>query len=354
MQEGYRVAINGLGCLGRLVLRQLLEQQSSLEVVAVNDVAPTGELVELFNHDPLYGEPTATMRAVEDALEFNGLQIARRSIADPAQLPWLDLDVDIVIEASGAFTRYESAVRHLDAGAERVVVTSARHGDDPALCVGVNEDEFYPELHRIVFCAGSTTHCVAPASKVLDENVGIESATFTVLRSDARQRPPGDSPVPVLRRDSAVTTSQAPITRDVAENVTDILPDLSGKLDGLEIRVPTGCGSIVDFVIQSEQPTTRKRVNDALRAATKLPELKNVLVVHDGDWVHSAICGKPYSALIELSSTRVTRGHTVKIVARYDPDWAFASRVADLTEHVAATVVRHRSQTRGQVIQAGP
>jgi glyceraldehyde 3-phosphate dehydrogenase len=266
----------------------------------------------------------------------------------------LDLDVDIVIEASGALKHREAAIRHLDAGADRVVVTAAPEGAEPTLCFGGNEHEFYPEIHHIVFCASSTTNCVAPVAKALDEKIGIETGTFTALGASSYPDSMMDLSWADRRPEDHGAKPGARMTPDVAQAVADVLPDLSGKLYGYGIPVPGENVAMVDFVIHSEQPATRESIERAIQSHAKRPELENVLKIHDGDLPPSDIRGTPYSAVIESGSTAVVRGHTVKILARYDAERAFVSRVIDLTEHIAETVDRYRSETRDQVIQAAP
>jgi glyceraldehyde 3-phosphate dehydrogenase len=354
MDKGYRVAINGFGRIGRLVLRQLLDSGSDLSVVAVNDIAELDNLAYLLKQDSVYGEPEATVDVSENALQYGEFRIPYSRIEEPARLPWLDLDVDIVIEATGVITGREAATKHLDAGAERVIVTGSAQDSDPIICMGVNEDEFYPDLHRIIFSAGSTTNCVALVTKVLDEEIGIESGIATVMRAFSSSGATADSSSSKGRAERAAAVSIVPVANDAVGAIRNILPELSGKLDVLEIRVPVPSGSIVDFVIHSEQPTTTEQINEALQNAAETPELAGILGVRDHEPISNDIIGDSHSALIDLASTAVVRGHTIKVLAWYDSVWACARRVVDLAEHVAETVDRFRSDSRDQFIQSAP
>lgn len=351
---GYRVAINGFGRVGRLVFRQLLEDDGDLRVVAINDIASLDELAYLLNHDSVYGEPNTTVASREAELWVGDRRVPYSRIADPARLSWIDLDVDIVIETSRACRRREAAVGHIDAGAERVVVASSSEGADVTVCMGVNEDEFYPDLHRIISSAGSTANCLALLAMVLDEEIGVESGSFTAMHAYTGSRSTAERSSARSRRGRAAAVSIAPSASGAADVVADVLPELSGKLGGLDVRVPLLCGSVIDLVIQSEQPTTSEQVNEAFRSAAETPELAGILGVREDGLVSYDVIGNPHSALIDLASTTVTRGHTVKVLGWYDYKWTRARRVIELAEHVAKTAAHYRSATRERPIQPHP
>jgi len=335
---GIRVAVNGFGRIGRLVFRHLMNDADGdvdLQVVALNDIAPLDNLAYLLRHDSVHGNPSTHIAARDGELRWGDRTIDFTSERDPAELPWRELQVDVVIEASGAFTRRDDAARHLEAGAERVILTAPGKDADLTVCVGVNEDRFDPEAHQVISNASCTTNCLAPVARVLDEKFGIESGLLTTVHAYTSSQGIVDAPSKKWRRGRAAATSIVPTTTGAAVATTEVLPELEGKLDGLAMRVPVPDGSICDFVIQSEQPGTPQAVNAAFREAAKSDRLEGILGVSDEEIVSADIVGSTYSALIDAQSTMVVRDHTIKVLAWYDNEWGYARRVVDLVRHVS-------------------
>jgi glyceraldehyde 3-phosphate dehydrogenase len=331
-----RVAINGFGRIGRLVFRHLIEgENEDLQVIALNDIAPLDNLAYLFRHDSVHSEPGLEIDAADDALRWGDRTVRFTSVRDPGELPWKEMEVELVIEASGVFTRREQVAKHLDAGAERVIITAPGKGADLTVCMGVNHERYDPDQHRVLSNASCTTNCLAPVAMVLDEEFGIESGVLTAVHAYTSSQSIVDGPAKKWRRGRAASSSIVPTTTGAAVATTEVLPELEGKLDGMAIRVPVPDGSICDFVIQSEQPTTKEAVNEAFRKAAASERLADILGVTDEELVSSDIIGSTYSALVDAPSTMVVREHTIKVLAWYDNEWGYAKRVADLVAHVA-------------------
>lgn len=331
-----RVGLNGFGRIGRLVFRHLIEgENADLQIIALNDIAPLDNLVYLLRHDSVHSEPEGEIETGDDSLRWGDRKVRFTSVRHPRELPWKEMEVDLVIEASGVFTRREDAAQHLDAGAERVIITAPGEGADLTVCMGVNHDRFDPEQHRVLSNASCTTNCLAPLAMVLDEEFGIESGVLTTVHAYTSSQSVVDAPSKKWRRGRAAATSIVPTTTGAAVATTEVLPELEGKLDGMAMRVPVPDGSICDFVIESEQPATKEAVNDAFRKAARSERLEGILGVTDEELVSSDIIGSTYSALVDAPSTMVIREHMIKVLAWYDNEWGYAKRVADLAAHVA-------------------
>lgn len=330
-----RVAINGFGRIGRLVFRQLMEDGHDLEVVAINDIAPLENLAYLLRHDSVHVDPDVPVEARDGTLGWGGREIKFLSVKAPTELPWDELDVDLVIEASGVFTDREGASQHLEAGAERVIITAPAEGPDITICMGVNEDRFDPQEHRIISNASCTTNCLAPVAKVLHEEFGIVTGFLTTVHAVTSSQSLVDAPHKKWRRGRAALISIVPTTTGAAVATTEVLPVLEGRLDGMAMRVPVADGSITDFVAQTEKPVTVERVNDAFRRAAESERLRGILGVTDEKLVSADIVGCTYSALVDANSTMVLGERTVKVLAWYDNEWGYARRVVDLAAYVS-------------------
>lgn len=331
-----RVAINGFGRIGRLVFRHLLDFDE-LEVVAINDIAPLENLVYLLRHDSVHVAPHMPIEAQEGKLRWADQEFRFLSHSDPTQLPWKELHIDLVIEASGVFRMRDQAGQHLDAGAKRVIVTAPVKGDGPdiTICMGVNEDRFIPQKHFILSGASCTTNCLAPVAQVLDETFGIVTGFLTTVHAYTSSQSLVDGPKKKWRRGRAAAVSIVPSTTGAAIAATRVLPHLEGKLDGLALRVPVIAGSIIDLVVQTEKPVTVERVNDAFRQAAASKRLHGILGITDEPLVSADIIGSTFSALVDAQSTMVLGDRTVKVLAWYDNEWGYARRVADLAAHVS-------------------
>lgn len=327
-----RVGLNGFGRIGRLVFRHL-QTEDDIEVVAINDIAPLDNLVYLLRHDSVHTSPDADVEAGDGTLRWNDETIRFTSIRNPTELPWDELDVDITIEATGLFTKREDAAQHLDAGAERVVITAPGKGVDLTVCMGVNEDEYNPEEHTIISNASCTTNCLAPVAKVLDDKFVIETGFLTTVHAYTSSQALVDSPSSKWRRGRAAAQNIVPTTTGAAIATTKVLPQLKGKMDGLAMRVPTVDGSIIDFVARTEERVSVERVNDAFRSAAR-EQMEGILDVSDEELVSTDIIGTEYSALVDALSTMVLGEHTVKVLAWYDNEWGYARRVVDLVDYV--------------------
>ena len=330
-----RVAINGLGRIGRLVLRNAMEHDC-LEVVAVNDIAPLPELVYLLRHDSIYPEPEVAIGIENDALVWGERRIPCVNEPDPEQLPWGERDVDIVIEASGRFTARADAGKHLAAGASFVLITAPAKEPDATFCVGVNEEQFDPQKHHIVSNASCTTNALAPVAQVLDERFGIVTGFLTTIHAFTSSQALVDTPNKKHRRGRAAAISIVPTTTGAARTVAEVLPQLAGKLNGMAFRVPVADGSVIDFVVQTRKPVTVESVNAALTGASREERLAPIMGVTEDELVSADIVGMSYSALVDLPSTMVLGDHTAKVIAWYDNEWGYARRVVDLASHMAA------------------
>ncbi len=332
-----KVAINGFGRIGRAFARILLKHQpQNLEIVAINDLTEPGNLAYLLAYDSAYG-PLGMEVAVRDgALSAGPLHASVTAERDPANLPWQEMEVDIVIEATGFFTNREGASKHLQAGAKKVIITAPAKQPDATIVLGVNEDTYDPANHHIVSNASCTTNCLAPVAKVLLDTFGIETGFLTTCHAFTATQGLVDRPDPKdYRRGRAAATSIVPSTTGAATAVAAVIPALKGKLDGLALRVPTLTGSIVDFVARTEQPVTVESVNAAFAMAAAGP-MQGVLGVAPPHLVSADIVGSPLSSIVDAQSTMVLGDRTVKVLSWYDNEYGYASRIYDLTAYIAA------------------
>ncbi|WP_243061980.1 type I glyceraldehyde-3-phosphate dehydrogenase [Humibacter sp. RRB41] len=325
-----RVAINGFGRIGRNVLRALLERDSDLEVVAVNDLTDPRALAKLLAFDSTAGRLGRPVSADGDALIVDGHRIAVLAERDPAQLPWCELDVDVVLESTGRFTSAAAAKAHLDAGARRVLISAPADGADVTLAYGVNTDAFDPALHTIVSNASCTTNALAPLAAVLDDLAGIEHGFMTTVHAYTQEQNLQDGPHRDPRRARAAAVNIVPTTTGAAKAIGLVLPKLDGKLSGDSIRVPVPVGSIVELNTVVGKDVSRDDVLAAYRAAADGP-LKGILEYSEDDLVSSDITGNPASSIFDSALTRVD-GRNVKVVAWYDNEWGFSNRVVDTLE----------------------
>ncbi|MGW8249284.1 MAG: type I glyceraldehyde-3-phosphate dehydrogenase [Anaerolineales bacterium] len=331
-----RVAINGFGRIGRLVLRHLLAEEHDIKIVALNDIAPLDNLVYLLKHDSVQESPKNSITADGNRLQWGDQEIRFLSQRDPKELPWKEMDVELVIEASGVFTKRDQAAMHLEAGAERVVVTAPSKGADLTICMGVNQDKFDPSQHLVISNASCTTNCLAPVAKVLDEEFGIVYGFLTTIHAYTSSQSIVDAPSKKWRRGRAGAVSIVPTTTGAAIATTEVLPQLKGRMDGLAMRVPVPVGSIIDFVVQTEKMVSVDKVNDAFRKAAQSQGMKGILGVSDEELVSADIVGSEYSALVDAQSTMVLGDNTAKVLAWYDNEWGFARRVAELVAYVTS------------------
>ncbi|MBI5669820.1 MAG: type I glyceraldehyde-3-phosphate dehydrogenase [Chloroflexi bacterium] len=327
-----RVGINGFGRIGRQVLRAFREcYPNDVDVVAFNDLGDLKTMAHLFRYDSNYGRYPGNVEVKDGALIVDGDEIKALAEKDPANLPWKDLGVDIVVESTGRFTDRDSASKHLTAGAKKVIISAPAKGEDITICLGVNGDQYDPAKHNIISNASCTTNCLAPAAKVVHDRFNIQRALMTTIHSYTNDQNILDLPHKDLRRARAAALSMIPTTTGAAKAVALVIPDLKGKFDGFAIRVPTPTVSVVDFVANVEKPTTKEEVLAAFDEAAAGP-LKGILGVSREPLVSVDFKGDSRSSIIDAESCMVMGGTMVKIVTWYDNEWAYSVRVADLTK----------------------
>ncbi|MET4158392.1 type I glyceraldehyde-3-phosphate dehydrogenase [Agromyces sp. PvR057] len=328
-----RIAVNGFGRIGRNTLRALLERDSDLEVVAVNDLTDPKALAQLLRFDSTAGRLGRTVEVDGDTLVVDGRRIKVLAERDPANLPWAELGVEIVLESTGRFTSKEAASAHLAAGAKKVLVSAPADGADVTLVYGVNTDAYDAATHTVVSNASCTTNALAPLAKVLDDLAGIEHGFMTTVHAYTQEQNLQDGPHRDPRRARAAGVNIVPTTTGAAKAIGLVLPGLDGKLSGDSIRVPVPVGSIVELNTTVSKDVTLDEVLDAYKAAAAGP-LAGVLEYSDDPLVSSDITGNPASSIFDAALTRVDGRH-VKVVAWYDNEWGFSNRVIDTLELLA-------------------
>jgi glyceraldehyde 3-phosphate dehydrogenase (phosphorylating) len=331
-----RVGVNGFGRIGRVFFRTALEA-SDIEVVGVNDLADAKTLAHLLKHDSVHGNLKAEVTSKGEAIFVNGREIRVCALKDPSTLPWKELGVDIVVESTGLFRDTATASKHINAGAKKVIITAPAKDPDVTLVLGVNEKTYDPARHRIISNASCTTNCLATTAKVLDDRFGIKRGFASTVHSYTNDQPIHDFPHKDLRRARAAALSMIPTTTGAATAVGLVLPKLKGKLDGMSIRVPTANVSVVDLVAELEKPATPQAVNDAFREAAA-GSLRGILDATDEELVSADFNGNPHSSIVDLPSTAVVDGNLLKVLAWYDNEWGYSSRVRDLIKFIAKTL----------------
>ncbi len=333
-----RIGINGFGRIGRNVFRALEVQRAAgsadIEVLAVNDITDTKTLAHLLRYDSVLGRFDGTVEATDDALTVNGRTISALAEKDPANLPWGDLGVDVVIESSGIFTDGESASKHLKAGAKKVVISAPAKGEDLTVVMGIN-DSMYDGSQTILSNASCTTNCVAPMIKVLHDAFGLQTGFMTTVHAYTGDQTIQDAPHKDLRRGRAAASNIIPTTTGAAQATALALPELEGKLNGIAMRVPVIDGSVTDLTATLESDVTVESVNAAFRSAAE-GELSNIMVYTEDPIVSSDIVGTPASCTFDAGMTKVLGNRTVKIIGWYDNEWGYSNRVVDLTTLVGS------------------
>ncbi|MDY0223398.1 MAG: type I glyceraldehyde-3-phosphate dehydrogenase [Desulfobacterium sp.] len=331
-----KLGINGFGRIGRLALRGTLTR-SDLEVVAINDLSDTKTLAHLFKYDSVHGRLDATVTTTDDTMVVNDKPIRVSSFKDPAQIPWKDAGVDIVLECTGIFRDREGAGKHLKAGASKVLISAPAVDPDNTIVMGVNHSSYDPEKHAIISNASCTTNCLAPVAKVILENFGIRCGMMTTIHSYTGDQRLLDFPHKDLRRARAAALSMIPTTTGAAKAVALVLPELKGKLNGLSVRVPTPNVSLVDLVVVVEKENiTREEVNQALERASK-SDLAGILDYCELPLVSSDFNGSSFSSIVDAMSTDVIE-NMVKIYAWYDNEAGYAHRLIDLAALVGKSL----------------
>lgn len=336
-----KVAINGFGRIGRMVFRKAIFDDK-LDIVAVNATYPAETLAHLVKYDTVHGLFGADVQAGEDELIVNGKSVKLLQSRDPRELPWKDLGVDIVIEATGKFKSKETAGYHIEAGAKKVVITAPGKEEDVTIVVGVNEDEYDHEKHTIISNASCTTNCLAPVAKVIDDAFGIESGMMTTVHAYTNDQRNIDNPHKDLRRARACAQSIIPTSTGAAKAIAKVLPNLKGKLNGMALRVPTPNVSLVDLVVNVNKDVTVEEVNQVLKDAAN-GELKGILGYTEEPLVSIDFNGNENSSIIDGLSTMVMGTRQVKVLAWYDNEWGYSCRVVDLVKLVAEKIAEEQT-----------
>ena len=330
-----RVGINGFGRIGRQVLRATLERHpDDLEVVAVNDLAAPKANAHLFKYDTNYGRYPGTVQAVDGGIEVDGRRIRSLSERNPADLPWGDLGVDIVIESTGLFTQREKAAGHIEAGAKKVIISAPASGEDKTLVLGVNDGEYEPDAHHVLSNASCTTNCVAQLIKVLNDEFGVKHGLMTTVHAYTNDQQILDQVHPDMRRARAAAQNIIPTSTGAAKVVGVVIPELDGKLHGMALRVPVPTGSITDFVADVGRDVTKEEVNEAFRKAAEGP-LNGILDYTEDPIVSSDIRMNPASCIFDADATMVMEGNMVKALGWYDNEWGYSCRTSDLAAMIA-------------------
>jgi glyceraldehyde 3-phosphate dehydrogenase len=332
-----RIAINGLGRIGRCVVRALAQRDTELELVAINDVADAAGLAMLLRYDSVYGRFPAEVSLDEGTLVAGPLRPTVLSEADPSALPWSSMGVDVVLDCSGRFRTRDQAAAHLTAGARKVIVSAPVKGPDVTLCLGVNEAAYDPERHDVISNASCTTNCLAPVAKVLLERFGVDHGFITTCHAYTSDQQLLDAPHKDPRRARAAALSIIPTSTGAARATGEVLPELKGRMDGIALRVPVPDGSVVDLTCQLSRETTADEVNAALRGAAESGPLTGILGYTEDPIVSTDVIGDDRSSLVDGSLTMVS-GTTAKVISWYDNEWAYACRLVELAARVGAAL----------------
>ena len=326
-----KIAINGLGRIGRPTLKRILESHPKVEVVAVNDLADKETLLYLLEHDSVYGKFQAPNSKSQISSKIQNIKFFQEK--EPGKLPWKDLDIDAVLECSGVFTKFEEAKKHLEAGAKKVIISAPSESEEvPTYLLGVNEKKYNFKKDNIVSMGSCTTNCLAPVVKILHENFVVENGFMTTVHSYTNDQRILDLPHKDLRRARAAAVNIIPTTTGAAKTVARVFPELAGKLDGFALRVPTAIVSVTDFVCAVKKSTSVAEFNELFARASQ-GELKGILAVSDEPLVSMDFKGNPNSSIVDLPLTMV-KDNLIKVVAWYDNEWGYACRLAEMSEYV--------------------
>jgi glyceraldehyde 3-phosphate dehydrogenase len=328
------IAINGFGRIGRSVLRIIIETNSDINVAAINDLGDYENLAYLLKHDSVMGVLDANVSVDGDVLIVDDRKIKLTSIKDPSQLPWNELNIDVVIESTGIFRDNESLQKHINAGAKKVLLTVPPKDDiDATIVLGVNNEDLKPE-HKVVSNASCTTNCLAPIAKVLDDNFGIKSGLMTTVHAYTNDQALAEGTHSDFRRGRSATQNIIPTSTGAAKAVGMVLPKLNGKLDGMAMRVPVPDGSVVDLVVELEKNVTLEELNSAIKEAANTT-LKGILEYSEVPLVSTDILQNPHSSIYDSTSTQILDNNHVKVVCWYDNEWGYSNRVVDLIKELA-------------------
>ncbi len=332
-----RVGINGFGRIGRQVLRAAKEQGvADLDFVAVNDLTDTKTLAHLFKYDSVHGTYSGDVESGTDSITVDGDEIKILTQKDPAQLPWKDLGVDVVLESTGRFTNVDDARKHITGGAKKVVISAPAKGEDITIVMGINSDKYDAAKHHIVSNASCTTNCLVPMVQVIRQNFGFRHGSMLTVHSYTNDQQILDLPHKDLRRARAAALSMIPTTTGAAKATSLVIPELKGKIDGLSIRVPTPDVSFTDLTVEVEKATSVAEVNAAFKAAATSGPLEGLLQYTEEELVSSDYIGNPASCILDSKVTNVVDGTMVKVSGWYDNEWGYASRCVDLLRFIGS------------------
>ena len=326
-----RVGINGFGRIGRLVFRAARGQD--LEIVGINDLTDAKTLAHLLKYDSIHGRYPGEVTAADGAIVVDGVKIPVSAERDPAKLPWGKLGAKLVIESTGIFTDRAAAGKHLEAGAERVIISAPAKDPDVTIVLGVNSNDYDPKKHKIISNASCTTNCLAPVAKVLNDEFGVQSGWMTTIHAYTNDQVMLDFPHKDLRRARAGALSMIPTSTGAASAIGLVLPALKGKLDGYAMRVPTSDVSVVDLSVKLAKSTSAEAINAAMKKAADGP-LKGILAYTDEPLVSVDFLGNPHSSILDAQSTKVMEGNFAKLLSWYDNEWGYSNRVVDLARMV--------------------
>ena len=328
-----KIGINGFGRIGRNYLRAALAQGADLEIVAVNDLTDNKTLAHLLKYDSILGRLDQEVTYDDESITVGGKVIRVFEERDPANLPWGELGVDIVIESTGRFTKAEDARKHIEGGAKKVLISAPATGEDATFVMGVNEHLYNPETDNIISNASCTTNCLAPLAKVFNDNFGIETGLMTTVHAYTADQNLQDGQHSDLRRARAAAINIVPTSTGAAKAIGLVLPELKGKLDGFALRVPVPTGSITDLTVTTSRPVTLDEIKAVYKAAATEGPLVGILKYTEDEIVSSDIVTDPHSSIFDAGLLRVI-GNQVKLSAWYDNEWGYSNRLVDLTEYV--------------------
>jgi len=327
-----KIAINGFGRIGRQTFRRIIEKHADLEVVAINDLTDNKTLAHLLKYDSVYGVLDKDVSYTEQSIFVGGKEYKALAEKDPEKLPWKELEVDIVLECTGLFADAESAKKHINAGAKKVII-SAPTKDTPGFVLGVNADNFDPASVDVMDMGSCTTNCLAPIAKVLNDNFKIVKGFMTTVHSYTNDQKILDLPHKDLRRARAAAMNIIPTSTGAAKAIGKMIPELNGKLDGIAMRVPTPAVSVLDLIVEVEKPTTKEEVNKAFKDASETENFKGILRVEEMPLVSTDFKGDTYSAIVDAEETMV-KDNLIKVIGWYDNEWGYSCRLAEFAEFV--------------------
>ena len=327
-----KVAINGFGRIGRLVYRAGFKSRE-VEFIAVNDLTDARTMAHLLKYDSVHGIMDADVKATSNSLIIDGRELKTFSMKDPESLPWKELGIDVVLESTGKFTDRSGAEKHLMAGAKKVVISAPAKNPDVTVIFGINQEEYDRTKHHIISMGSCTTNCLAPIVKILQKEFGVEYGLMTTIHAYTNDQVIQDEPHKDLRRSRAAALSMIPTTTGAAKAISEVIPEMKGRLDGIAIRVPVPNVSLVDFVATLSKATSKDEVNAKFKEYAAGP-MKGILLCSDEELVSHDFNGNPHSSIVDLPNTNVIGGKTIKILSWYDNEWGFSNRIVELLSFI--------------------